>query len=177
MASGTAICSPLLNAILSGCTDKKAEKTVDVASSIFNGQQQKLIRLITDTILPKTESPSASEVGVDQTIISVVDEVYTKEDRETYKKGFKLLEVFLTENGFLESDVEQRENSLRQLESTTDLVSSETRNTYLHLKQQTIAFYLSTEEIAKKELNYLPVPGEYQPCIPLSETGGKAWAI
>jgi len=48
---------------------------------------------------------------------------------------------------------------------------------FQELKQQAIAYYLSTEEINTKYLNYLPVPGEYQACIPLSEIGGKAWAI
>ncbi len=50
-------------------------------------------------------------------------------------------------------------------------------NFYTEVKQQTIAYYLASEEISTKYLNYLPVPGEYKACIPLSEVGGKAWAI
>jgi len=49
--------------------------------------------------------------------------------------------------------------------------------TYNQIRQQTISYYLSTEEINTKYLNYLPVPGKYQPCISLEEAGGKAWAI
>ena len=29
----------------------------------------------------------------------------------------------------------------------------------------------------KTLLNYLPVPGSYEPCIELSEVNGKAWAL
>ncbi len=50
-------------------------------------------------------------------------------------------------------------------------------NTYNQLRQQTISYYLSSEEICTNYLNYLPVPGKYEPCITLEEAGGKAWAI
>lgn len=48
---------------------------------------------------------------------------------------------------------------------------------YRHIKQQTIAYFLSTEEISTNHLNYLPVPGKYEACISLESVGGKAWAI
>ena len=48
---------------------------------------------------------------------------------------------------------------------------------YLNFKQQTVAYYLSTEEVATKFLTYLPVPGKYEACITVEEAGGKAWAL
>lgn len=48
---------------------------------------------------------------------------------------------------------------------------------YRHIRQQTIAYFLSTEEICMNHLNYLPVPGKYEACISLASVGGKAWAI
>ena len=47
---------------------------------------------------------------------------------------------------------------------------------YKMVKELTITGYCTSEEGATKLLKYLPVPGEYKPCIPLSEVGG-AWAI
>jgi len=47
----------------------------------------------------------------------------------------------------------------------------------LDIKQQAVAYYLSTKEIATNYLNYLPIPGEYEPCISLESVNGKVWAI
>ena len=44
-------------------------------------------------------------------------------------------------------------------------------------KQQAVTYYLSTKEIATEYLNFLPIPGVYEPCISLDSVDGKAWAI
>ena len=47
---------------------------------------------------------------------------------------------------------------------------------FKELKQQVIAYYLNTEEVGTEFLNYLPIPGEYQPCISVEDVNNKAWA-
>ena len=74
-------------------------------------------------------------------------------------------------------------NSETQLEQLKGIVTSTeekdqmAKSAFLEFKQQTIAYYLSTEEIATNYLNYLPVPGTYESCISLESVGGKAWAL
>ena len=45
-------------------------------------------------ILPKTDSPSATDVGVDKMIDQMVGTVYTGENQEAYRKGFDSLASF-----------------------------------------------------------------------------------
>lgn len=47
---------------------------------------------------------------------------------------------------------------------------------YEQIKQQAITYWLNSEIIATNHLNYLPIPGKYEACIPLESVGGKAWS-
>ena len=180
-ATGAAVCSPLLGSILSGYTVDVVDNSVDFELKFFSEMEFAEIRDLIDTILPKTDSPAATEVGVDKMIDSMVGTVYGEEDRAGYKERFTLLINYLNkESGskeFAELEVNEKIELLQNLDRSQDDELRAARRAYLEIKQQTIAYYLSTEEIGKKYLNYLPIPGEYEACIPLSDVGGKAWAL
>ena len=72
---------------------------------------------------------------------------------------------------------DQKVALLSALDSSKEDLLREQRTAYHDFKSKTVAYYLSTEEIATNHLNYLPVPGKYEACIRLEETGGKAWAL
>ncbi len=46
-----------------------------------------------------------------------------------------------------------------------------------NLKELVIYGYYSSQPVGMEHLVYLPVPGVYEGCIPLSETDGKSWAL
>ena len=143
----------------------------------FNKDEFSLIKIIVDQILPKTDSPSATEVGVHTMIDSMVGTIYRPDEKDSYKKNFAKFISFLTENKFQQESSENQFQLLKKLENPTDEKSKAAYDGYLALKQQTIAYYLTTEEIGTKFLTYLPVPGEYQACISLKEAGGKKYAL
>ncbi len=176
LATGAAISAPIATSVLSGCTTQVQETTGNI-TAFFNKKEKDLIIKIIDTILPKTESPSASEVGVHNIIDNMVGQVYNEEDRLSYKTNFDLLRSSLEKDDFNSLKTEDRITALLKFENKDQEVSEETRQAYIDLKNQTIAYYLSTEDVSINFLNYLPVPGDYQACIPLTEIGGKAWAI
>ena len=98
--------------------------------------------------------------------------------KKNTRRGFALLTNFLDGNGgFLEMDEEKKLTTLRDLDNSDDESLGDTKEAFTALKQQAVAYYLTTEEIGTKFLNYLPVPGEYESCISVEETGGKLWAI
>ena len=180
LATGAAVCSPLLGTILTGCAADTTNYPIDFTPQFFSEDQFRVVNRLVDTILPKTSSPAASEVGVDKTIDTMVGTVYKKTDREGYGERFDELNAYFKEqsNGksFNKLPAQKKLALLQQLESAEGSPEG-ARRAYLELKQQTIAYYLSTEEVAKNFLNYLPVPGEYEACIPLVNVGGKAWAL
>jgi hypothetical protein len=177
LASGTAVFAPLASSILAGCGRKPVEDALNYQPEVFTTDQFKMVADMSDVILPRTDSPGASDVGVPETIDSIVANVYEKADQEAYKAGMTSLAKFLEESGYSEMSPEEKLSFLRDFETGNMNGPEGVVGAYMHLKQQIIAFYLSSEAIAENQLNYLPVPGDYQPCISLEEAGGKAWAI
>lgn len=176
LATGAAVCSPLAGSILSGCTSAPLETASGYEPVFFTPKQFEFIQDFVDTILPKTETPGATEAGVHRTIDSIIANVYSPEDQETYKTNFATLQKTLETNDWENMKQEEKIAFLQKFELSNEMEGKGLAG-YIHLKQQTIAFYLSSELIAENELNYLPVPGEYKPCITVEEAGGKAWAI
>ena len=172
--TGAAISAPLMSVLLSGCQPEVAD---DFQPQFFNNIELDLVKTLMDVILPKTDSPSATEVGVHQIMDNMVNQVYTTEQQGDFRIGLTALSDYLGEAGFQKLKSEKQLSLLQALENSTSDNLKPVRAAFLDVKQQTIAYYLSTKEIGMNYLNYLPVPGEYQPCISLEEAGGKAWAI
>lgn len=177
--TGAAVSLPLMSTLVSGCKTDTVARAVDFKLSFFTEEEFAFVKGIVDTILPKTDSPSASEVGVHKMIDSMVGTTYKDEDLKKYRAGFDTFASFLKDKGgdknFIDLSQHEKIKVLKELDASKDHESA--RAAYLELKQQTVAYYLTTEEIGTNFLNYLPVPGEYQGCIDLAEVNGKAWAI
>jgi len=190
--TGAAVSLPLMSTLLTGCKTDDIAKAKDFKLSFFNKEEFNFVEKMVDIILPATDSPSASAVGVHKMIDTMVGTTYKKEDVDMYRKKFNALKKYLNaisdENAFdyglektiqgknfLEFNQDEKIKVLKSLDASKE--NNEARDAYLNLKQQTISYYLSSEEIGTNFLNYLPVPGEYKGCIELSEVGGKAWAL
>ncbi|MEL6944575.1 MAG: gluconate 2-dehydrogenase subunit 3 family protein, partial [Bacteroidota bacterium] len=173
LATGAAVSAPLASVLLSGCSPDTVESDSAYKLKFFDEKQFDLVRQLVDVILPKTDSPSASEVKVHQIMDQFLGEVHTKEEQENYKMEFETLASHLESKSFSKEDAAKQQDILQQINET----EKDIQKTFLNFKQQTIAYYLTTEEIGKNYLKYLPIPGEYKACIPLEETGGKAWTL
>lgn len=170
LASGAALSAPLYSSLLSGCSPSGPPETT-YSPSAFSPEQYTLLEKVANTLLPATDTPSASQAGVPPVVDRIVAEVYSPEQQEAYFRQFALLEVALQDAS--ETDEAGRKALLQRLEAS----DGELKGAWAHLKQQLIAMYLSSEVVAENHLNYLPVPGTYESCIQLSDTNGKAWAI
>ena len=173
VATGATLSAPLISSILSGC---QPELKSEGAHSFFTIQENEFLISLIDTILPATDSPSASEVNVHQTIDSMVRTVYTAEHQKAYRSNFELLFESLNSDNttFTKKSSETR---LEDLQSIAMSESADLKAALTEIKQQAIAYYLSTKEIGKNFLNYLPVPGPYQGCISLTDVESKSWAL
>jgi len=174
LLTGGALSASFTTAFLSGCT-RLAEDSAGL--HYFDASQFELVSLLADTILPRTDSPSATDVNVHHTIDSMIGLVFDEEFKTTFKDHWAELENNLSEHGFQKMDQDGRVELLRSLELDRAPETDNARHAYTELKQQTITYYMSTEVIGKEHLNYLPIPGEYKPCIPVEDVGNRAWAI
>ena len=169
LATGAAIAVPLTSSILTACNKVKPVKDSDYKLHFFSQADFSLAQNLLNFMLPKTDSPSAVEVGVHQIMDTMVGKVYSPDQKEKFAASFNFLKPY----GESQSELEHLKSILTSSEEKDQM----TKAAFLQLKQQAVAYYLSTEEIATKYLNYLPVPGNYEACISLESVGGKAWAL
>ena len=111
----------------------------------------------------------------------MIGSTYSLEDQEKWKINFQALLTKLNEDPEdLEFKNVSKNLSLENLEKLrAEVYENEepVKAAINDLRQQTIAYYLSTEEIGTKFLNYLPIPGPYEACITVAEVDGKAWTL
>src|SRR5690606_26101861 len=170
--TGTAISAPLAGIILSGCSEAPKDSVNPVGEGeakkpgklhFFAPEQFALVTLLADTILPRTDSPSASDVNVNVTIDSMLGQVFDDEYKAGFKRNWSELERHLSQHDFSALDQQARAALLGSLELSQDSSLSSARQALVELKQQVVAYYLTTEEIGKNHLNYVPIPGAYEP--------------
>lgn len=192
-ATGAAISAPLASAFLMGCKRDAAIEAGIAAyqPSFFNAEEYKFISTLADTIIPRTDTPGATDVGVAEMIDTIVGQVYGEEAQAESQAGLQALKAMLDaknpEGGFVEMEdaarlsfLQEQDAYFKNPDTDWEALGEETemlREAYFALKQAVISFYFGSEEVATTQLAYLPVPGEYIPCGDLQElTGGKAWA-
>lgn len=176
MLTGTALCAPLTSAMLSGCSPQPAATGASVSNlHFFNQQDFAVISQLMNVILPKTDSPSASEVGCDLMMDQMFGVVFDADYKTRFSTQFAALREHLAANKFDKLSSDKQVSLLQALELNDK--QSPAYWAYIDIKQQAVSYYLSSEQIGENYLNYLPIPGEYNPCVSLQELGGKAWAI
>ncbi len=169
LTTGTAVAIPLSATFLAGCKKVKKVNDAEYTLHFFDKDEFALVQRLMDVILPKTDSPSATEVGVHQIMDTMIEQSYSPELRKAFVDKFTALKSYLTDD-----DLSDQVNALLQ---SNDEKSKTAKDGLLDIKQQVVAYYLNTEEVATNYLHYVPVPGEYEACISLESVGGKAWAI
>lgn len=175
-ATGATLSAPLMSSLLVGCqSDVTSASTSDL--KFFDDKGFKVVSQVVDLILPRTDSPSATDVGVDYTIDHMVATIYTPEEQEEYNGRFQNMAVHLSTLDFFNKNEKEQTDLLTQVLGYSDPGLDDVKGGLTALRQQSIAYYLNTEKVATEFLNYLPVPGKWEPCTPVSEVGGKAWAI
>lgn len=175
--TGVALGAPLLATLLSGCKTDTIAKIPNYSYGFFKDKEQSLLVNLIDLILPRTNSPSASDVGVHKIIDSMVANIYDDESKKEYRENFDVLQGYLIAKEFDSKNDEEKESILLELMNEDRDHSAGAEKALLALKQQTVSYYLSTEEVGTEFLTFLPVPGKYQACMSVEEAGGKAWAI
>ncbi len=177
-ATGAAVSAPLASAFLVGCQSDFDDNYIP---EFFKEEEFGVVKHLMNTILPKTDSPSAIQVGAHQVLDKMLLNVYAEEDQLEFRTSFAALNTHLKEaaggKSFDSLGNKKQLVLLKELEQAEGEELEVVKSAYLDIKQQTIAYYLSSERVGKEFLNYLPVPGEYEACISLAEAGGKAWAI
>ncbi|WP_395344422.1 gluconate 2-dehydrogenase subunit 3 family protein [Ningiella sp. W23] len=179
--TGAAILAPLSSSMLYASVKNTSGRILlgsetREAPAFFSPDSFEQLRQIMDVILPRTDTPSASDVNTHWIFDNMFTRVFKPDYRNAFLKKFAQLEGYLNKQNFADSDSSTQLSIIQAIEARSEEKRDEVYSAYIDIKQQTISYYLTTEQIAENHLNYLPIPVQYIPCISVKELGGKAWA-
>ncbi|MEM7486287.1 MAG: gluconate 2-dehydrogenase subunit 3 family protein [Bacteroidota bacterium] len=191
LAFGYTIAAPTLLGIVQSCSTKKV---LDWTPDYFTKDEGTVLHTLVDMILPKTDTPSATEVNVHVFIDKFVNEVLPKENQNFLKNGMdKFMDIVLTaaqKETLAELDEEDLEPTLaKYLKKRTDAIEEAHEkavkdyltvmkengsaviddeialfNFATSLRDMTVWSYKTSEYVGEEVLAYLPIPGEYIAC-------------
>ncbi len=181
LALGYTISVPSLISIFDSCN---SNSSLTWQPEFFSTDQAKVISELAETILPKTKTPGAKDLKLDQFIDKMIKKVLSQEDQQLFLKGMDAFEVEAKElNGksFIDSSPEQRVKLLAKLEEETEKAPPSVWGInmkkdagplpfYRQVKALTLLGYFTSKEIGKDVLVYDPVPGRYVADMPLGQT-------
>lgn len=173
---GLAVSTPWITAVLNGC---KPTPALDFVPAFLTTGQAQTIRALADVIIPRTDTPGAVDAGVPAFIDLMVKDVYTKEEQERFLAGLAAFEEGARQQGgaFAELEAGAQADYVKSVhnQAVETAKKGEPKPFILMAKELTLQGFFNSEPGATQVLQYNPVPGAYQGCVPLAEVG-KAWA-
>ena len=182
LTAGFIVATPTVLSLFQSCKSDVATWT----PSFLTEEQGVVLNNIIDVILPKTDTPSASDVNVAEFIDKYVKEVYTNEEQEGYKHSFETLVSLLKSDYNTNVSKITDANYMNLLDTHLVLDSNgsgsenEDVSEFLNgIRNTTIHAYKISETVGETILAYDPVPGIPKiSCMTVEEaTGGVAWSL
>tara|TARA_R110002050_G_scaffold48356_3_gene112506 strand:+ start:68184 stop:68831 length:648 start_codon:yes stop_codon:yes gene_type:complete len=204
LSFGYIVATPTILSLVQSC---KGQNVIEWVPSFLTKEEGSVLYQLVDIILPKTDTPSASEVNVHVFIDKYANEIMEPKQQNFFKMAMnKFTDKALKDSGKEKIDDLETEdleavlasalkfskedessnfklinnyNEAIEAGETPELEEGVSRFAFAsNLRDLSIWSYKTSEKVGEEVLAYLPVPGEYIGCGDLQElTGGKAWSI
>jgi len=187
LALGYAVTGSTAATILSGC---QTDRSLNWTPRVLTSQQIVSVRAMGDHLLPATSTPGAADLQVERFIDLVLDGFTPEANQQTFLTGLTAFETSCQSTfgrSFAALNVEERNQIFTRYEADSpalaptiwggqisDVVVAPTF--YRMFKQMAITGYFNSERVGEQLLAYDPIPGSFEPCIPLSSVG-KVWSL
>lgn len=178
---GGALSSSTVSALLAGCGPEPRDPPASWTPRALSSAQLDRLAAVVDRILPPTDTPGASEVGVPEFIDRLLADWAREDERTRVLDGLDSLDDLSVEalgTPFLEADRAQQTELLSRLD--VEAVAARGRDDdplpfFATLKEWTLVGYYTSEAGATRELQWLAAPGRFDGDLPLDEVG-RTWA-
>jgi len=180
-------------AVLPSClNDKKGKPVIELKTLKIDADQENLVTNLAETILPKTATPGAKELGINLFIFKMLDDCTSKEQQEAFMAGLKEFdeavdkkygrsfnECTVAERTAFVSDLEKQmkaakdaaaKNSAPKKDGDKKEDAPKLQAFYGMVKGQTIFGYTTSQYFMTKQIVYELVPGRYNAMFPVKKT-------
>lgn len=194
---GATAMTPTVLSILQSCAN-----TEGWSPKIIPASKTADLEAVLDIILPKTDTPSASELNLIRFVDAYMDIVVSEKDQNLFLQGWDaFLAITQSENSSTDAAVLEGQlvkylraerpkqgkwrqdlySYLEELEKngTADAPQEALAyNSISRLRDLAVTGFRGSEYIGEQVLAYAPIPGQQQGCVDLMETtGGKSWSL
>lgn len=186
MLLGAGLSGSLSQQVLAGALPK-----AQTARRVFDDRTRKVVAVLAELIIPKTDTPGAIEAGTPAFIEMMVGEWFDDGERRIFFDGIAALDAFCQQQyqrDFLACDDVQRTAALQAAEKTASAYKSPApafdftqkfvdRGTpfFTKLKELTVVGFFTSEIGSKQVLEYNPMPMRYDGDYDLAQSG-REWS-
>jgi len=169
---GVAISPSLLRGVMA---DVAAPASGPAGGNHLAVGQRAIVTAAAERILPHTDTPGATEVGVPDFIDVMYGGYLDDAEKARLIRGLSRLDGLSAaahQQGFATIAPAQQDSVLRGLAESSD---PEDVRCFQQLRELTVLGFFTSRTVGTTLLKYDPIPGRYEGCIPLSETGNATW--
>jgi len=144
------------------CSSKRSPLYKDI---VLTEDQDAMLALISETIIPKTKTPGAADTSVHEFCVKMINDCLSKKDQEKFVKGLDQFNT-MAKTDFTSMDSSGR---LKFLTELNDRKTEEDRDFFFKtMKGLTLRGYTSSEYFLTNVQGYRIIPGRFQGCVPLN---------
>ena len=143
------------------------------APRFLNAAQFATLSRVADLVIPETDTPGALGARVPQFIDMMLADWASVERQSRYVSGLADIDSRAGVAGFVALPNDAQLALLKDLEKKRFAREAEAAF-FGELRKMLLFSYYATEIGATVELRFQPVPGDYQPCIPLTDES-RTW--
>ncbi len=153
----------------------QAAATPGAKAVFLSPAQLDLVTAIAERILPRTDTPGATDVGVPAFVDLMLGKYSTESERQVFTAGLDEVNAASLAShaqSFVKISATQQDAILMKIA----VASQKKDKTFFHqIKELTVVGYFTSEIVGRTVLHYDPVPGRFQGCVPISEVGNVLW--
>ena len=146
----------------------RAADVARVANGLTDAQMA-LVRAVADTLIPRTDTPSATDVGVHRFVNVIAAEYATDDDRAKLLSGLDAIDARAMKDSnavFSDLSAEAKGKMIESLETGPRDV--EPARSYWRLKGLIVHGYFTSEPVMKDVLKVQVMPGRFEGAAPVT---------
>jgi hypothetical protein len=160
-------------------------KTPEKKQEPFSPDDIAFLDAVGEVIIPTTtDSPGAKAAHIGDFMRVIVTDCYSDAEHKIFVDGMTTLKELSRkkyDKDFVKLSGEEQNTLLSTVNKEAKAYATTKREAdpehyFTLIKQLTTWGYFTSEPGATKALNYLPVPGRFEGCVPYTQ-GEKAWAL
>jgi gluconate 2-dehydrogenase gamma chain len=171
---GATVSTSLSSAILAGVSRPTSEEN----QGKLNQQQMQNLAVLSEMIIPTTDTPGAITAGVPGFINVIFSQWYKTDEQASFLEGLEALNQKSHKtcgSGFAKCSQDQQQLLVRDAERAAADPNSPLGHLFVAMKELTVLGYYTSKVGATQELKYNPVPLSYKGDYLYSDIG-KQWS-